>query len=58
MASRLPSASTRKKAQVIVTCQLCQRSSPLKWKCIDCDILMCDNCKTNVHAREKQPPDK
>ncbi|XP_063406170.1 uncharacterized protein LOC134690126 [Mytilus trossulus] len=51
MASRLPSASTRKNAQV--TCQLCQRSSPLKWKCNDCDILMCDNCKTNVHARVK-----
>ncbi|VDI28505.1 Hypothetical predicted protein [Mytilus galloprovincialis] len=53
MASRAPSASTRKKAQVILSCQLCQRSSPLKWKCLDCDILMCDNCKINVHSKVK-----
>lgn len=45
-----PSRSTRRKAQVILPCQLCQRTLPLKRKCIACDILICDNCEKNVHG--------
>ncbi|CAG2215360.1 unnamed protein product [Mytilus edulis] len=41
--------SVIRKAQVIQTCQLC-KSPSLKWKCLDCEIFMCDKCKVNVHA--------
>lgn len=47
------SNSTIRKAQVIQTCQLCRRNHSMKWKCIDCEIFMCDDCKLNVHAKVK-----
>ncbi|VDI04119.1 Hypothetical predicted protein [Mytilus galloprovincialis] len=50
MASNSPSRSTKRKAQVIMPCQLCQGTLPLKRKCMECDILICDNCDTNVHG--------
>ncbi|CAC5391827.1 unnamed protein product [Mytilus coruscus] len=50
MASSSLSRSSKRKAQVIMPCQLCQGTSPLKRKCIECAILICDNCETNVHG--------
>lgn len=50
------SNSVIRKAQDIVICQLCRRNPSLKWKCIECQIFMCDNCKVNVHAIVKTVP--
>ncbi|XP_071162812.1 uncharacterized protein [Mytilus edulis] len=46
------SQSTRK-GQVTVSCKLCETDRPIKWKCIDCNILMCNHCKEQVHSKFK-----
>ncbi|VDI20225.1 Hypothetical predicted protein [Mytilus galloprovincialis] len=32
-------------------CQLCNRDPKIKWKCVDCDLLMCIQCKNNIHNK-------
>ncbi|XP_052102874.1 uncharacterized protein LOC127736396 [Mytilus californianus] len=46
-------ASSIRKAQSPLSCQLCDHPNVIKWKCKDCAILMCDNCKERVHPRFK-----
>lgn len=41
------------KAQIPLLCQLCNIQREMKWKCIECELLMCDNCKNKVHSRMK-----
>lgn len=41
------------KAQTPLSCQLCSIQKDIKWKCTECALLMCDNCKINVHSRIK-----
>ena len=30
--------------QTAVSCQMCEKSNQIKWKCINCDNLLCTNC--------------
>lgn len=39
-------------SQTPAFCQLCDGSTTLRWKCIECDVLICDSCKT-VHMKIK-----
>lgn len=41
------------KAQTPLSCQLCSIQRVIKWKCTECELLMCDICKTTVHSRIK-----
>ncbi|VDH93702.1 Hypothetical predicted protein [Mytilus galloprovincialis] len=46
-------ASSLRKAQSLLSCQLCDNPNVIKWKCQDCVMLMCDNCKERVHPKFK-----
>ncbi|XP_052093363.1 uncharacterized protein LOC127729589 [Mytilus californianus] len=39
--------------QVPVSCSLCEEDSNIKWKCINCDMFMCDKCKEKIHVKFK-----
>ncbi|VDI70123.1 tripartite motif-containing protein 9/67 [Mytilus galloprovincialis] len=45
------------KAQDIVCCDLCESETKLKWKCLDCDLLMCNKCCDKVHPKFKNATD-
>lgn len=30
-----------------------QNSCKIKWKCLNCDILMCNKCKDKIHVKLK-----
>lgn len=55
MARSLTSTSVRK-AQVPISCNFCNENA-IKWKCEECDILMCDSCKYKIHERMKSTKD-
>lgn len=44
-------------AQKIITCNLCERDPKVKWKCVECEFLMCNNCKEKIHAKFKHAKD-
>lgn len=46
-------ATSMSNAQTPLLCQLCCLQPEIKWKCTECKLLMCDNCKTTVHYRIK-----
>lgn len=46
-------ASSIRKAQSPLSCQLCENPNVIKWKCKDCELLMCDICKERIHPRFK-----
>ncbi|XP_071161346.1 uncharacterized protein [Mytilus edulis] len=39
--------------QVPVFCSLCEENTEIKWKCLNCDMLMCDKCKEKIHVKFK-----
>ncbi|XP_071136376.1 uncharacterized protein [Mytilus edulis] len=39
--------------QIPVQCQLCEGDPKVKWKCLDCDLLMCSKCKDKIHSKFK-----
>ncbi|VDI40047.1 Hypothetical predicted protein [Mytilus galloprovincialis] len=41
------------KGQVPVNCNLCETDRPIKWKCRDCNISMCNHCRDQVHSKFK-----
>ncbi|XP_071136374.1 uncharacterized protein [Mytilus edulis] len=43
--------------QCPVQCQLCEGDPKVKWKCLDCDLLMCSKCKDKVHSKFKSEKD-
>ncbi|CAC5371511.1 unnamed protein product [Mytilus coruscus] len=45
------------KAQDIISCNLCESETKLKWKCIDCDLLMCNKCCDKIHPKFKNAKD-
>ncbi|XP_076075705.1 uncharacterized protein LOC143046427 [Mytilus galloprovincialis] len=45
------------KAQDIISCNLCESETKLKWKCLDCDLLMCNKCCDKVHPKFKNAKD-
>ncbi|XP_052082404.1 uncharacterized protein LOC127720032 [Mytilus californianus] len=44
-------ASSIQKSQIPVGCQLCEVGNKINWKCILCNLLLCDNCKDRVHLK-------
>ncbi|XP_052058447.1 uncharacterized protein LOC127698803 [Mytilus californianus] len=40
-------------AQTPALCQFCEESSDLRWKCINCDVFMCQLCITKIHSKIK-----
>ncbi|VDI06297.1 Hypothetical predicted protein [Mytilus galloprovincialis] len=46
-------ATSKSEAQTPLSCQLCRIQGVIKWKCTECELLMCDICKTTVHSRIK-----
>ncbi|XP_052083899.1 uncharacterized protein LOC127721229 [Mytilus californianus] len=44
-------------AQQLVDCQFCDtsrnRRGGVRWKCLNCDLTLCENCKTGKHSRIK-----
>ncbi|VDI72196.1 Hypothetical predicted protein [Mytilus galloprovincialis] len=40
-------------AQTPAFCQFCEESSDIKWKCINCDVFMCQLCTTKIHTKLK-----
>ncbi|VDI54666.1 Hypothetical predicted protein [Mytilus galloprovincialis] len=44
--------------QIQITCQLCEiPNKKIIWKCKDCDLLMCGNCRENIHSKVKTSGD-
>jgi hypothetical protein len=39
-----------------MSCQMCEKSSQIKWKCINCDYLLCTNCY-QLHRKVKSLDD-
>ncbi|XP_063431656.1 uncharacterized protein LOC134714347 [Mytilus trossulus] len=40
------------KGQVPMLCQMCEESNEIKWKCIQCDFLLCTKCQ-KLHQKVK-----
>lgn len=38
-------------ALALANCGICETDRTIKWKCIDCDNLLCNNCKEKVHPK-------
>ncbi|CAC5366599.1 unnamed protein product [Mytilus coruscus] len=41
-------------AQNLMTCQFCEISNETKWKCINCDLILCQECKIKLHTKLKK----
>ncbi|XP_076078944.1 uncharacterized protein LOC143049011 [Mytilus galloprovincialis] len=37
--------------QAPMLCQICEITRDIKWKCLDCDLLMCQKCKDKIHPK-------
>lgn len=55
MATPVTSASI-KKAQIPISCHFCNENK-IKWKCEECDAIMCNSCKYKIHDRIKSTKD-
>ncbi|CAC5391593.1 unnamed protein product [Mytilus coruscus] len=40
-------------AQNMSICNFCELSNEIKWKCINCDMILCAECKTIKHSKFK-----
>jgi hypothetical protein len=43
-------SSSIRKAQIIKLCELCENETNLKWRCIQCNKILCDKCK-KIHNK-------
>ena len=43
-------ACSSSKAQIVKLCDLCEIETNLKWRCIQCDTILCDKCK-KIHNK-------
>ncbi|XP_071165937.1 uncharacterized protein [Mytilus edulis] len=41
------------KAQTPALCQFCEESPEIKWKCINCELFLCQLCSTKIHSKSK-----
>ncbi|CAC5385908.1 unnamed protein product [Mytilus coruscus] len=39
-----------RRAQIPKPCELCETDTNIKWKCVQCNTLMCENCK-KIHLK-------
>lgn len=46
-------ASSSSEIQTPINCQFCETEKLIKWKCIDCELLICDKCKDKIHLKIK-----
>ncbi|XP_071171220.1 E3 ubiquitin-protein ligase TRIM71-like [Mytilus edulis] len=53
----MASSQSIRKGQVPVKCGLCETDRTIKWKCLDCDLFLCNHCKEKVHFRVKTAKD-
>ncbi|XP_063405842.1 E3 ubiquitin-protein ligase TRIM71-like [Mytilus trossulus] len=40
-------------AQTRSMCQFCEESPEIKWKCINCELLLCQLCCSKIHRKSK-----
>ncbi|VDI17078.1 Hypothetical predicted protein [Mytilus galloprovincialis] len=40
-------------AQTRSVCQFCEESPEIKWKCINCELLLCQLCCSKIHRKSK-----
>ncbi|XP_071171945.1 uncharacterized protein [Mytilus edulis] len=50
-------SQSAQEGQIPVSCELCETNRPIKWKCLDCDLLLCNHCKEKVHLKVKTAKD-
>ncbi|CAC5373885.1 unnamed protein product [Mytilus coruscus] len=41
------------KAQTPAVCQFCEESPEIKWKCINCELFLCQLCSSKIHSKSK-----
>ncbi|XP_063412564.1 tripartite motif-containing protein 54-like [Mytilus trossulus] len=41
------------KAQTPAVCQFCEESTEIKWKCINCELFLCQLCSSKIHSKSK-----
>ncbi|XP_052091933.1 E3 ubiquitin-protein ligase TRIM33-like [Mytilus californianus] len=41
------------KAQTPAVCQFCEESQDIKWKCINCELFLCQLCCSKIHSKIK-----
>ncbi|XP_063426672.1 uncharacterized protein LOC134710297 [Mytilus trossulus] len=41
------------KTQTPTLCQFCEESPEIKWKCINCELFLCQLCSTKIHSKSK-----
>ncbi|XP_076113697.1 uncharacterized protein LOC143081958 [Mytilus galloprovincialis] len=46
-------ASSSSEIQTPINCQFCETEKLIKWKCFDCELLICDKCKDKIHLKIK-----
>ncbi|CAC5421994.1 unnamed protein product [Mytilus coruscus] len=47
----MASSKSIQKGQIPINCQLCETDKVIKWKCIECNLLMCNNCCDKIHLK-------
>jgi len=47
----MASSMSSKMGQIPIACQICENDTKIKWKCLDCNHLMCQNCKDKIHPK-------
>ncbi|CAC5371552.1 unnamed protein product [Mytilus coruscus] len=40
-------------AQTPTVCQFCEESPDIKWKCINCELFLCQLCSSKIHGKIK-----
>ncbi|CAC5410082.1 TRIM71 [Mytilus coruscus] len=41
-------------AQNLMVCQFCETSNETKYKCANCDLILCEGCKIKIHTKIKK----
>ncbi|VDI37644.1 Hypothetical predicted protein [Mytilus galloprovincialis] len=41
-------------AQNLMVCQFCETSNEPKYKCVNCDLILCEGCKIKIHTKIKK----
>ncbi|XP_071133176.1 E3 ubiquitin-protein ligase TRIM71-like [Mytilus edulis] len=41
------------RAQDIISCNLCELETKLEWRCVECDLIMCNKCRNKIHPKFK-----
>lgn len=53
MATSEPNTGSISKEQTALLCQLCENEPKIKWKCLQCSLMMCHRCREKVHSKFK-----